>query len=175
MCQPASGVLTKDHAFWSKKTESHSEIIQEFNLHADGVGGPNVLQFEITPPNGDFTKPLEEWRYRVDQDVTPEWYDPAKDETRARSILQDWIAAKVVLPGQIRVVNRGEMVIACYGTVQYVNQGGTVQDVNQGGTVQDVNQGGMVQYVNQGGTVQYVNQGGTVQYVNGTVQYVNGT
>jgi hypothetical protein len=29
MCQPASFVLTKDGVFWSMKSDSHEDIIQE--------------------------------------------------------------------------------------------------------------------------------------------------
>ena len=75
MCEPASFVLTRDKVFWSRKTDSHTEIIAEFGLHEDGARGPNVLKVEITPPGGDMRKPLAEWIYHIDQDIKREWAD----------------------------------------------------------------------------------------------------
>jgi len=117
MCKPASGVLTKDKVHWSKKSESHEAIIAEHQLHADGVNGPNILCFEIVPPNGDFQLPSDQWEYRIDQDELPKWHDAKRDEERARSMLPEWLAAKVVLPDQsAECVNR--QIVAVYGTVR---------------------------------------------------------
>jgi len=163
--------VTKDRVFWSKAHESHEEIIREYGLHADGARGPNIVRVEISPEASDFTLPLDQWAFRLDQDDRPKWYDAAEVKRRVRESLPEWMAAKVVLPGQTRKsVKDGEVVVATYGTVQSV-EGGTVQYV-KGGTVQYV-EGGTVQSV-EGGTVQYV-EGGTVQYVRGgTVQSVRG-
>ena len=152
MCQPASFVVTKDRVFWSKAHESHEEIIREYGLHADGARGPNIVRVEISPEASDFTLPLDQWAFRLDQDDRPKWYDAAEVKRRVRESLPEWMAAKVVLPGQTRKsVKDGEVVVATYGTVQSV-EGGTVQSVY----------GGTVQYV-YGGTVQSV-RGGTVTY-----------
>ncbi len=115
MCAPASMVLTKDRVCWSKTTDSHEEIIREFELHADGSRGPNIARVEITPPNGDFTKPLSEWCYKLDQDGLPPWYDRAECEARTREALSEWLAAKVVLPGIYREIREGHVWV--YGRV----------------------------------------------------------
>ena len=52
-CAEASFVLTKDRAFFSKTSDSHDQIIIEHDLHADGVGGPNVARVKIVPPGGE--------------------------------------------------------------------------------------------------------------------------
>jgi hypothetical protein len=85
MCQPISGILTKDHVFFGA-TDSHEDIIRQHKLH-EGRGRVNFVRFEITPPDDDPSKPLKEWQYQVDQDSTPKWYD-ASDEKRARTALK---------------------------------------------------------------------------------------
>ncbi len=85
MCQLKSGILSKTKVFFSKKTESHTEILSEFGLHQDGARGPNLVQFEFTPPNGDLYADFSKWEYRVDQDRLPDWYDSARDEARVRT------------------------------------------------------------------------------------------
>ena len=89
MCKAASFVLTKDRVFWSKKTDSHEAIIEEYSLNADGAGGPNVLRVEINPV-GFFGPPFDGWAFRYDQDILPKWADKKADEKRARAALAGW-------------------------------------------------------------------------------------
>ena len=117
MCQPASFVLTKDAIFWSKKTDSHESIIEEFGLHADGARGANIVRVEIVPAGNDFRLPIEQWAYKLDQDVKPKWYDAEECEARVRAVLPDWICAKVILPGVDAGEIRDRQIIACYGSV----------------------------------------------------------
>jgi len=100
MCSPASFVLTKDRVFWSKKSDSHEDIIEEFGLSPDGVRGPNIVRVEITPPEGDMRKPLKEWSYRVDQDKLPPWHDAKETEKRTRAELKEWFKERVILDGE---------------------------------------------------------------------------
>ena len=108
MCSPASMVLTKDRVFWSTKTDSHEEIIREFKLReSDGRARVFVLRVEITPPGGDYSKPLGDWRYKTDQNgyTLPGWHDKERDERRTRDALKKWAKARLVLPGEHRTVN----------------------------------------------------------------------
>lgn len=110
MCHPASFVLTKDNVFWSKKTDSHEEIIEEFKLVQDGIRGPNILRVEISPTTHrqysclrhPLLQPIDTWQFKVDQDIMPEWYDSTADEARTREALVAWYAARVVLSGTTR-------------------------------------------------------------------------
>ena len=118
MCRPASMVLTKDAVLWSRRSESHEDIIREYELHADGVGGPNLLRVELTPAGNDYRLPLDEWAFRCDQDIMPPWFDAEPDVARARNALPDWLAAKVVLPGEVREHVDNAHIVAAYGTIQ---------------------------------------------------------
>jgi hypothetical protein len=121
MCEPASFVLTKDRVFWSMTSDSHEDIIEEHGLHADGVGGPNIVRVEITPPENRFDAPADEWTFRVDQEDYPEWLKYQSGcptdaiEKRAREALADWIAARVIRDGE-RKVTKG--VFWAYGSSQ---------------------------------------------------------
>ena len=117
MCNPASLVITKDAAFWSMNTDSHEDIITEHGLSQDGVRGPNILRVEITPPDGDFSAPATEWRYKLDQDIMPPWHDAAEDEKRARVALTEWIAARVIREGAKKVCS-GRFFVSDSATVR---------------------------------------------------------
>ena len=86
MCNFASFVLTMLSEFWGP-SESHESIIEHHKIHADGARGPNILRVEISPPEDNPRAPLEQWIYKVDQDVLPEWYDVDICEQRARAAL----------------------------------------------------------------------------------------
>jgi hypothetical protein len=94
MCEPASFVVTKEKVYWSKKSDSHEDIIEEFGLHADGIGGPNIVRTEISPPKGDLSLPLDQWVYGLDQKEVPGWYEAKTVERDCRVELKKWSKAK---------------------------------------------------------------------------------
>ena len=122
MCNPASFVLTKDKVFFSLKSESHQDIIEENNLHADGVRGANILACEISPLNGDLSSDPETWEFHVDEHYpVPEWFDAERDETRARSALKNWYAQKVITSGSREVRDQQIWVFGNSRVVAYGN------------------------------------------------------
>ena len=190
MCRPASFVVTKAKVFWGLRTESHEEIISENRLKEMSVRGtPTFVRVEIVPPKDDWTAPIRKWEYRLDQDLRPQWYDPADCERRTRAALKCWYKAKVVGENQT-VTDISGSDTKCYvlGTVESVSGNGTVKYVSDNGTVKYVSGNGTVKYVHGNGTVEYVSDNGIVESVsgngtvrsvvgNGTVEYVscNGT
>ena len=95
MCKPASFVITKDRIYWSKLSDSHEDIISEFALNADSIGGPNIVRVEIAPPNGNLSLPLKQWVYQLDQTDTPKWYDAKVAERECRAELKAWKKQKL--------------------------------------------------------------------------------
>jgi hypothetical protein len=127
MCQPASFVLTKDRVFWSLKTDSHTEIIAEYEMHEDGARGVNLLKVEITPTNDKWELPLADWNYRIDQDHRPAWHDAERDEERARKALVEWAAKRLIIDGRDVVVASGTNAI-CYRSTVRAYGSSTVTD-----------------------------------------------
>jgi hypothetical protein len=84
--------------YWSPNTESHEEMIKELGLR-DNTRDPDFVRVEIVPPAGDMRAPLDQWQYRVDQDLCPDWYDAADAEAQVRAALPDWVKMKVLVDG----------------------------------------------------------------------------
>jgi len=119
MCRPASMIVTKDRVYWSKQTDSHSEIRDEFSLpHETCAQRIKTVAVEIAPDDGNLARPIDEWVYRVDQGEVPKWYDAERDEGRVRAALKDWVAARLVLAGQEITVFSGESVYVYGGTAK---------------------------------------------------------
>ncbi len=89
MCSIKSFIITEKEVYWSKETDSHSDLL-EINKLSDNELQPNFVKVEITPPSRDVFAPLGEWEYKVDQDYLPDWYVKEIDEARCRVELQKW-------------------------------------------------------------------------------------
>ena len=153
-------------------SESHEDIIEKAGLRERNVRGEYTFcRVEVTPVDRNYELPLEEWRFTLDQDVTPAWWDVDKAEKCCRVALAEWAKAKIVRRGETREsITEGKHLTYVGGTVNRID-GGTVERIN-GGTVNRIN-GGTVEYI-YGGTVNRI-EGGTVECINGgTVERING-
>ena len=98
MCQLASFIVTKSQVFWSKFSDSHEDIIEEFGLKEMNVRQePTFVRVEITPPNNDYSIPITDWQYKLDQDIRPGWYDLDGVERRCRDALKEWHKQKITV------------------------------------------------------------------------------
>ena len=101
MCDFASFVLTKDKVFWSD-SNSHTDIIEEFGLHEDGANGPNILKVEIFPTTKiKYLRDYDNWGFKIDQDIMPEWYNKDLDKSRTRKALKIRFAKDFKVPGYL--------------------------------------------------------------------------
>ena len=178
MCNPASFVLTKDRVFWSKKTDSHDKIINEYSLcesirnESPATCEACTLKVEIVPPSKNaFDAPLNEWIFLIDQDIMPKWFDAVADEKRARDVLVEWAKSKLIRSGENRDVNEGDCILAICGGVVSEIRGGTVSKIC-GGTVSKI-YGGTVSEI-CGGTVSSICGGTVSEICGGTVSLIWG-
>jgi hypothetical protein len=101
MCEFASFVLTKDKVFWSD-SNSHTDIIKEFGLHEYGANGPNILKVEIFPTTKiKYLRDYDNWEFKIDQDIMPEWYNKDLDKSRTRKALKIRFAKDFKVPGYL--------------------------------------------------------------------------
>ena len=114
LCAPASFCVNRElKVFWSKKSDAHEDIIEEFDLHVDGVREANFVRVEVVPPKeGAFETPPDQWVFKLDQENAPSWYDKDKTEKACRIALVDWAAAKLALSGQVKTIKAG-VLYAC--------------------------------------------------------------
>ena len=108
MCKPASFVVTKNKVFWSKNSDSHEDIIQENKLVESVAGNYTFVRVEITPQDGDLSSNTRYWKYKLDQDIVPDWYDVTDVEKRVRIALKKWKKAKVITKGN-RTIKSGNV------------------------------------------------------------------
>jgi hypothetical protein len=135
MCTPASFVVTENNVYWSKKTDSHEDIIKEFKLvEMDGSDTPLFVRVEVTPPNGDMTIDLDKWIYKLDQDIKPRWYKAEKIEERTRTALKEWADARRFVSGTVESLKDGLFYVSGNATVKSVYGNATVKKISDKAT-----------------------------------------
>jgi hypothetical protein len=85
MCKQASFIITKERIFFSKISDRHSRILEEF-----GITGEHVA-VEISPKDNDYRLPLKDWQFRIDSNFPlPEWWNGKWGEQITREELPKW-------------------------------------------------------------------------------------
>ncbi len=115
MSQPASFVVTKNKVFWSKKSDSHQDIIEEYHLVEMVNNQVTFVRTEISPEDRDLRRPPKEWKFIVEQDILPDWYDPKEVERRCRIALTKWRKTKLIIDKNAEIKN-GQIYV--YGNSQ---------------------------------------------------------
>jgi hypothetical protein len=95
MCQMAAFILTSNSCLWDLNTDSHEDIIKKYNLN-DKTTTPDFVRVELVPPNFNYSLPLKEWKFVVDQDYLPEWFNKEEAEKATRRELENWAQAKII-------------------------------------------------------------------------------
>jgi hypothetical protein len=85
MCRQASFIITKERIFFSKVSDSHSKILEEFDITGEHVA------VEISPKDNDYRLPLKDWQFRIDSNFPlPEWWNEKWGEQITREELPKW-------------------------------------------------------------------------------------
>ena len=95
MCKFKSGIILKNKIVLAPEgNESHYSLLESLKI-ADTYtnASKKFVRAELVPPNGKRTTPVEGWKYIVDQDVVPDWYeaDPARYETDFRNAVREYM------------------------------------------------------------------------------------
>lgn len=100
MCNFMSAVVLKGkNVLAPMYNQSHSRMIEKLGLEDDSFNARKVfVRAELRPYEGDLLSDVDKWRFVVDQDVVPDWYeaDPGKYEERVRTDVKEWVAKNIV-------------------------------------------------------------------------------
>ena len=95
MCQFKSGIITKNGVTLAPMyNDSHSSLLESMGIVDNQMNAMRVfVRAELVPPNNDKTADIKKWKYRVDQDIVPDWYeeDSKRYEDEMREAVTDWM------------------------------------------------------------------------------------
>ena len=113
MCQLKSCLVLKDRVY-CPDYDSHQDMLDKLGIKDDYLGASKTfVRVELTPPDGmrSLIEPLSRWTLKMDQDVTPEWWDAEADRQRVEEAVEEWRREHVFTEGE-HSVKAGE-VYAC--------------------------------------------------------------
>ena len=84
MCQFFSAIIIKDDIIFDKNIDQHEILLKNAGLD-DTTMNPDFVRVEINPMDQNiFNHDPNNWKFIVDQDLIPDWFDKKIAEERTR-------------------------------------------------------------------------------------------
>ena len=102
MCQLKSCLVLKDRVY-CPDYDSHQDMLDKLGIKDDYLhASKTFVRVELAPPDGveSLMEPLNRWTLKVDQDVTPEWWDAEADRQRVEEAVEAWRRDHVFAEGE---------------------------------------------------------------------------
>ena len=123
MCQLKSCLVLKDRVY-CPDYDSHQDMLDKLGIKDDYLGASKTfVRVELLPPDGvqSLMEPLDRWTLKVDQDVTPEWWDKKAYRQRVEEAVEAWRGEHVFADGEHEVTDGvyyalGSATVEAYGS-----------------------------------------------------------
>lgn len=131
MCQFKSGIIFKNRIVLAPEgNESHSDLLESLGVEDNTSNAmTKFVRAELLPKDGNKAADIKEWRFVVDQDITPDWFDLDRDkyETEFRAKVADYLKDRItdICGYAWNVVNDGNLTYyfmdGLYGNSEFGN------------------------------------------------------
>ena len=174
MCKLKSAIILKDKIFMPDY-DSHSEMLEELKITDDYFNASKVfVRAELTPENRDVFSDIDGWKFSVDQDITPEWFDEKDCTERMRKAVKEWAKTHIFIGQNDLKISHGENIFIkdCKNVDIYGNA--TVKSIGGNATVENIYDKATVEYIYGNATVENICDNATVENIcgNATVKYI---
>ena len=144
MCKLKSAIILKDRIFMPDY-DSHSKMLEELGITDDYINASKVfVRAELAPENGDAFSDIDNWKFSVDQGITPEWFDEKDCAERMRKAVKEWAKTHIFIGQNGLKISHGENIfikdcknvdICGKATVKYICGDATVENICGNSTV----------------------------------------
>lgn len=95
MCKFKSGIIFKNRVVLAPVyNDSHSALLRTLKIEDNEINAMKMfVRAELVPPEGNKMAEISKWKFIVDQDVVPTWYeeDPTRYEEEFREAVSDYV------------------------------------------------------------------------------------
>lgn len=148
MCRFKSGIILKNKVVVAPgENDSHSDLLEILGINDDYFGATNVfVRAELVPVDDEWwIDPAEEpdkWRFIVDQDMRPEWFDESEHEKVFRKSVCDWWKEHVLIDQNLEELSSGYYRLKRCEVKKLLNDVKVLLDSSQVGEMLDSSQVG---------------------------------
>ena len=144
MCKLKSAIILKDKIFMPDY-DSHSEMLNELGIKDDYLGASKkFVRAELSPIDDDVFSDVDGWQFKVDQDITPEWFSEEEYKPKMVDAVKEWAKTHIhigvnglkIESGQNHYIkNCKDAEIYGNATVKYICGSATVENICDSATV----------------------------------------
>ena len=176
MCRFKSGIIFKTRCVVAPgENDSHSDLLNDLQIEDSYTNASRMfVRAELVPENDEWWTDPAGWKFVVDQDVTPDWFDldPGKYEEEFRQAVKAWWDEHVIVDKKIDVLSSGfyrlkrcEVKKLLKDVKVYLDQSkvGEMRGSSQVGVMWDSSQVGVMQGSSQVGVMRGSSQVGVMQ------------
>ena len=141
MCDFKSGIILRKKCVLTDGTsESHSELLEKLKIEDSFVNASKVfVRAELLPPDNEWWTDPATWKFVVDQDILPDWFEIDRDEyeQKFRDEVKLWIDAHTIKNKELDTLDKDfYILINCSvktlsGNVCVMIKDTTIQDVRE--------------------------------------------
>ena len=185
MCKLKSAIILKDRIFMPDY-DNHSKMLEELGITDDYINASKVfVRAELSPKNEDVFSDIDGWKFSVDQDITPEWFNEKDCAERMRNAVKEWANSHIFIGQNDLNISHGENIfikdcedvdICDNATVKNICGNATVKNIYGNATVENIYGGATVENIYGGATVENICGNATVENIYGgaTVENICG-
>ena len=185
MCKLKSAIILKDRIFMPDY-DSHSKMLEELGITDDYFNASKVfVRAELSPKNEDVFSDIDGWKFSVDQDITPEWFDEKDCAERMRNAVKEWANTHIFIGQNDLKISHGENIfikdcknvdICNNATVESICNNATVESICGNATVESICGNATVEDIYGNATVESIYGNATVESIcgNATVESIYG-
>lgn len=164
---------------WSRSVcEAHQGIIDMFFLSGEpGCRLTSVVPVAMMSPDDDFDGSLDAWRFSVEQETVPDWFDAEAIEKAARGELPRWTKAKIIGPAEVcKRIGGNQHVVAVLGEVEEVCDSATIEHACGSGRIRYVGGHAHVDHIHDSAVIDNICGSATIGciYDSATIKYLYG-
>ena len=191
MCKLKSAIILKDRIFMPDY-DSHSKMLEELGITDDYINASKVfVRAELSPENGDVFSDIDNWKFSVDQDITPEWFDEKDCAERMRKAVKEWAKTHIFVGQNELKISHGENIFIKYcknvdicgnatvknicgeATVEYICGNATVDCICGNATVKSISDNATVKNIYGNATVKNICDNATVENICGNATVIS--
>ena len=173
MCKLKSAIILKDKIFMPDY-DSHSKMLEELKITDDYINASKVfVRAELSPENEDIFSDIDGWKFSVDQDITPEWFDEKYCAERMRNTVKEWANTHIFIGQNGLKISHGENIFIKDCNNVKICGDATVENICGDATVKNICGDATVKYIYDKATVKNIYGNTTVENIYGDATVKN--